>query len=137
MGAIRPSSRRLTARAQSLLTSLASVAALAVTLGCRTDVINGWPVGHAVLQGSVLRRGDVPYDGTLFVTCAENAASFRTSAPGQYRIELSWTFPAGIPADSVECDVRAGQPSFAATRRVPFVPLDVAAAPLTLDVIEP
>jgi hypothetical protein len=124
-------------RPQSLLSSLAPVTALAVALGCKTDVINGWPVGHALLQGSVLQRGDVPYDGTLFVTCAENAASFRTSAPGQYRIELSWTFPAGIPADSVDCEVRAGQPSFAATRRVLFVPLNVAAAPLTLDVIQP
>jgi hypothetical protein len=124
-------------RPQYCLTRLACVTALAAPLGCRTDVINGWPVGHALLQGSVLRRSSVPYDGTLFVTCGENAASFRTNAPGEYRAELSWTFPAGIPPDSVECQVRAGQPPFAATRRVLFVPLAAPVTPHTLDVVEP
>jgi hypothetical protein len=115
---------------------LTSLTVLAIALGCEPDVINGWPRGHAILQGSVLRRGGVPYDGELFVTCDGHGALFRTSAPGQYRKELAWSFPEGIPADSIECQVRI-HPSFAATRRVLFVPLNVTPAPLTLDVIEP
>jgi hypothetical protein len=111
------------------------VTVLAVVLACRTDAINGWPRGHALLQGSVLRRDDVPYEGPLFVTCAESVALFRTSARGQYRIELAWSFHTGIPADSLECQVRVS-PSFAATRRVLFVPLDVPVTAHTLDVGE-
>jgi hypothetical protein len=108
-----------------------------MTVRCRSnDVINGWPQGHARLQGSVLRRGGVPYEGPLFVACEGQAMLFRTSAPGQYGVDLSWDFPAGIPADSVECQVRVSPP-FAASRRVLFVPLDAPIIPHTLDVVEP
>lgn len=120
-----------------LLTSLASMTVLAVAFACRTDAINGWPRGHALLQGSVLRNDDVRYEGPLFVTCDGYATLFRTSAPGQYRIELFWSFHTGIPADSLECQVRASQPSFAATRRVLFVPLEVPVTAHTLDAMEP
>jgi hypothetical protein len=85
----------------------------------------------------VLRRGGVPYDGELFVTCAESGALRSTRAPGQYRIELSWDFPAGVPADSLSCQVRAGQPGFSATRRVLFVPAAAPARIHVLDVVEP
>lgn len=119
------------------LRASAALVTLAMTLGCQEDVINGWPQGHAILEGSVLRRGGVPYDGELVVTCAESGARFRTRAPGQYRIEPSWSFPAGIPADSLSCEVRAGQPGFSATRRVLFVPADTPARAHVLDVVEP
>ena len=110
---------------------------LIVALACEPDVINGWPRGHALLQGSVLRRGNVPYEGQLFVTCAGHGAGFRTTAPGQYHTELSWSFPEGVPADSLECELRADQPSFAATRRVLFVPQNSPAAAHTLNLLEP
>jgi hypothetical protein len=116
------------------------VTPLALALGCQGEVINGYPLGHAILEGAVLRQGGVPYSGQLFVTCAESAAAYGTRAPGQYRIELSWDFPAGVPADSIACTVRAGQPgqpAFTATRRVLFVPQNIPANAHTLDVIEP
>jgi hypothetical protein len=119
------------------LFALLAVMVLSMALACRDDVINGWPRGHALLQGSVLRRGDVPYEGPLFVTCDGYGLLFRTTAPGQYHDELSWSFHTGVPADSLECEVRADKPSFAAAHRVLFVPLNVATPPHTLDVMQP
>ena len=121
---------------QYLRTSL-TVVTFATTLACRGDVINGWPQGHAILEGSVLRRGGVPYEGELFVSCDESGALRSTQAPGSYRIELSWSFPAGVPADSLTCQVRAGQPGFSASRRVLFVPAAAPARTHILDVVEP
>ena len=113
------------------------MSALAFVHGCRQDVINGWPQGHALLQGSVLRRGGVPYEGQLFATCDDAGQLFGTSTPGQYRVELAWSFPAGIPADSIPCEVRAAEASFSATRLVLFVPLNAPMTAHTLDVVEP
>lgn len=121
-------------------TLLLSMTGSAGILAC-DDVINGWPRGHAVIQGSAFRRGNVPYQGELFVSCDDDTfgATGGTRAPGEYRIELAPSFPAGVPADSVECDVRAvfAQPPFAATRRVLFVPLDDPVRTHILDVVEP
>ena len=120
-----------------LIARMLRVPAIVFVLGCRQDVMNGWPQGHALLQGSVLRRGAAPYDGQLFAACADAGRTFRTTEPGRYRVELAWSFPAGVPADSISCEVRATEASFSATRLVRFVPLDAPMTAHTLDVIEP